>query len=123
MERKQQLRFHLDRFRELLAERVGWEIATQVYEDALDELAENFEPVYDGEESPEPIQSTKYGTKSSESAAWEAFLVSMVDLGMGPEVIRWLLGRAVPSSAGNVTRAYSKEATRRAALSCGSEEE
>ena len=122
-ERKAQLYFYLERFREILAERVGWEIANQVLEGALDELSENFEPVYDDEDSEEPIQSTKYGTKSSESAAWEAFLVSMVDLGMGPEAIRWLLGRAVPSSAGNVTRAYSKKAIRRAALSGGSEEE
>ena len=123
MERKQQLRFHLDRFRELLTERVGWEIATQVYEDALDELAENFEPVYDGEESPEPIQSTKYGTKGSESAAWEAFLVSMLGFGMGRDAIIWLQRRAAPSSVGNVTKAYTKEATRRAALSDGGEEE
>jgi hypothetical protein len=122
-ERKAQLYFYLERFREILAERVGWEVAKQVLEGALEELSENYEPVYDNEDSEEPIQSTKYGTKSSESASWEAFLVSMVDLGMGPEVIRWLLGRAVPSSAGNVTRAYSKEAIRRAALSGGSEEE
>lgn len=121
-ERRGQLYFHLERFREILAERVGWEIATQVLEDALDELAENFEPVHDEGDVEEPIQSTKYGTKSSESAAWESFLVAMVGFGMGPEAITWLHGRAAPSSAGNITRAYSRE-SRYAALSGGSEEE
>lgn len=121
-ERKRQLRFHLERFREILAGRVGWEIATQVLEDALDELAENFEPVFDDGDAEEPIQSTKYGTKSSESAAWESFLVAMVRFGMGPDAITWLQVRAAPHSTGNVTRAYSKEA-RRAALSDGGEEE
>ena len=122
-ERKEQLYFHLEKYREILAERVGWQIANQVLEGALDELAENFEPVYDSEDSEEPIQSTKYGTKSSESAAWESFMKSMMELGMGADMIGWLHSRAAPSSVGNLTREYTKEAKRRAALSDGSEEE
>ncbi len=125
-QRREELEFHLRRFREILAERVGWEVATQVFEEAIEDLSINLEPVQDesDNDSISHIQSTKYGTKSSESASWEAILVAMLRFGMGSEIIRWLENRAVPSSGGNVTKAYSKEAnSMRLALSDGVEEE
>tara|TARA_B100001996_G_scaffold168980_1_gene128841 strand:- start:4158 stop:5153 length:996 start_codon:yes stop_codon:yes gene_type:complete len=125
-QRRDELVFHLGRYRELLAERVGWEIATQVFEEAMEDLAKNMEPVQDeaDDNSMSHIQSTKYGTKSSEGASWEAILVAMLGFGMGSEIIRWLESRAVPSSGGNVTKAYSKEANNIGlALADGVEEE
>jgi hypothetical protein len=125
-QRRDELVFHLGRYREILAERVGWEIATQVFEEAMEDLAENLEPVQDevDDNSMSHIQSTKYGTKSSEGASWEAILVAMLGFGMGSEIIRWLESRAVPSSGGNVTKAYSKEANNIGlALADGVEEE
>ena len=126
-QRKRELLFHLERYRDFLAERVGWEVASHIFEAALEELGSNFEPVLDDEESQArgaTIQSTKYGTRSSEYASWSSVLVAILDYGMSSEIIRWLEKRAAPSSGGNIARDFSRRANARtAALSDGFEEE
>ena len=126
-QRKRELLFHLERYRDFLAERLGWQIASHIFEAALEELSSNFEPVLEDEDSEGDevtIQSTKYGTRSSEYAAWSSVLVAILDYGMSSEIIRWLEKRAAPSSGGNIARDFSRRANARtAALSDGFEEE
>lgn len=125
--RKKEILHHLDKYRAFLEQRVGWEIATHLYEEALRELAEHDEPVLDddgGDGDISPIRNTKYGTKSSEVTAWEAILVAMLDQGMDRSLIQWLQSRVIPTSGGNVTkRSLRKYARRAAALADGGEEE
>ena len=119
-QRKREILHNLARIRDILAERVGWDIASEVHEEALEELSEHYEPVSDDHDDLEgAIHNTKYGTKGSEIAAWEATLVAMVELGLGPS-IRWLERRVAPTSGGNLTTRYVRRA---AALSDGFEEE
>ena len=120
-QRKREILHNLSRIRDILAESVGWEVASFVYEEGLRELAEQFEPVTDDHvECVSPVHNTKYGTKSSEIAAWEATLIAMVELELGPSTIRWLERRVVPTSGGNLTTRYVRLAS---ALSDGCEEE
>ncbi len=119
-QRKREILHNLGRIRDILAESVGWELASAVYEEAVEELAEHYEPVIDDqEEAVGAIQNTKYGTKSSEIAAWEAALVAMTELGLAGSM-RWLERRVAPTSGGNLTTRYIKRA---AALAGVSEEE
>ena len=119
-QRKREILHNLGRIRDILAESVGWELASAVYEEAIEELAEHYEPVTDDQEEPiGAIHNTKYGTKSSEIAAWEAALVAMTEFGLAGSM-RWLERRVAPTSGGNLTSRYIKRA---AALASGSEEE
>ena len=123
--RGRELVFHLGCFRDLLAERVGAELASIIYQEAIGELAENHEPVMDElVDDGCAIEATKYGTRSSELAAWESNLYAMVSLGLNSSVIRWLVERkAVPASGGNMTRSYAREANKRSSQMVVVEEE
>ena len=119
-QRRREILHNLGRIRDILAESVGWDMASAVYEEAIEELKEHFEPMTDDQEDPMgAIQNTKYGTKSSETAAWEATLVAMIELGVAGSM-RWLERRVAPTSGGNLTSRYIRRA---AALADGSEEE
>ena len=70
-------------------------MASAVYEEAIEELKEHHEPMTDDQEEPMgAIQNTKYGTKSSEIAAWEATLVAMIEFGLAGSM-RWLERRGL----------------------------
>ena len=119
-QRRREIMHNLGRIRDILSESVGWDLASAVYEEAIEELTEHYEPVSDEQEGPAgAVHNTKYGTKSSELAAWEATLVAMIELDLTGSM-RWLESRVAPTSGGNLTSRYIRRA---AALADGSEEE
>ena len=121
--RKEEILNNLERYRDLLAENVGWNRSASVYNEALRELVDQYELIMDGEDDDgcsSPIQNTKYGSKGPEVTAWEAFLVAMVEEEMGASLIRWLERRAAPTAGGNLTKSYARRA---AVLADGGEEE
>ena len=81
-QRRREILHNLGRIRDILAESVGWDVASAVYEEAIEELKEHHEPMTDDQEDPWVPFRIQVRDQGSEIAAWEATLVAMIEFGL-----------------------------------------
>jgi hypothetical protein len=114
-ERAFQLLYNLEKIREFLAVRAGWERATEAMEQAMDILEGQNEPLPPDNGCDKMIVGN-YCNMIAHRAAWESFVAAMKKLGYADAEIRALRTSLPLSSTKSFTERRSK------ALSDGEEE-
>ena len=102
------LLFNLRRSRDILAERVGWEAANEAFDGAVEELKSHGEPMDSESESTADGMVGDYCNMAYHVAAWKAMVISMVSMGIGDEMIRWLRQRVPLTSTQQFTQSHSR---------------